>query len=90
MTLNTQETAGSVVQTEGISYRPVARKSSLRLGHRHCGIEASYHRPHRVEVHRADTLIRTVAVPDRELQIRMFLFGIIALAVLVRRRRGSR
>ena len=90
MVVQTQELAAPEVRNGGFGYRAVARRTLLRIGRPGAGFEAGYLRPHRVEVSSQDGSSRTVAVPDREFQIRLALFGVTALALLARRRRSSR
>ncbi len=85
-----QEFVGTGLDAGRYHVRPVARMNALWHEGPHGSGGASYLRPVRVEVTEADGSIRSIPIPDPQMQIRVAAIAVVGAALLIGRMRRWR
>lgn len=85
MRYEVQDLVGTGFDAGRYHVRPVARMNALWHEGSHGSGGASYLRPIRVELTEADGSIRSIPIPDRQMQIRVAAVGFCGAALLIGR-----
>jgi hypothetical protein len=69
---------------------PIARRRGVRVRIGPGGVFGLYDRAAALEIESPEGERRVLTIPDRELQIRLLVAAIVALALIIQRRRNQR